>query len=575
MLPARVAAATTLSVVLVLGTGVADAAPEAGIDAPVPRSPSFGPVIDDYAEWEPEDDCEPSAKPGTLALEDLLLDTYGPADIYIERSCVGGGSSGHHAGRALDWMHDVGDPQERDEADTFLNWLFAADQYGNRDAMLRRLGIMYVIWNRQIYQSYDPGWEPYSGSSPHTDHVHFSLSWDGAYKRTTYWNPQNSFPPVASCATPPTQPVPPTVDYGNGLGYIAITPTRLLDTRFAGQGVPQRCKLTSQGRLDITVTGRGGVPSSGVGAVVLNLTGVAPEGGTYLAAHPAGVTWSGTSSVNIGAGENTAALVVVPVGSNGMVSLQNGYGRTDVVVDLVGYHPMTGGTLYNAITPSRQLDTRTDADPLEARETRNVPLPVLPAGATGVVFNLTSVRPAGGGYLTVTAGGTGAGGTSSLNMVAGRVVANRVYVALAGDRSIDVYASARSDVLVDVVGWFGPTGKRYVPLTPVRAFDSRTGFGGAEELVAGQNQRIDLAVASLPPSAVAVVMTTTATVVSTSTHVTVWAHGMPVTATSDLNTAVGRNTANLVISGLEDGAVDALVGAGRTHLIGDVLGYFR
>lgn len=37
-------------------------------------------------------------------------------------------------------------------------------------------GVKYIIWNRQIidYRN-DKGWEPYSGSSPHTDHVHISF----------------------------------------------------------------------------------------------------------------------------------------------------------------------------------------------------------------------------------------------------------------------------------------------------------------------------------------------------------------------------------------------------------------
>ncbi len=48
---------------------------------------------------------------------------------------------------------------------------------------------MYVIWNRHIWSASDAaaGWRPYSGVSPHTDHIHISLSWDGAMKRTSWW----------------------------------------------------------------------------------------------------------------------------------------------------------------------------------------------------------------------------------------------------------------------------------------------------------------------------------------------------------------------------------------------------
>jgi peptidoglycan hydrolase-like protein with peptidoglycan-binding domain len=67
--------------------------------------------------------------------------------------------------------------------------LLATDRYGNPYAMARRLGIMYIIFNHRIWGAYlaDQGWRPYGGSNPHTDHVHFSLSWAGALKQTTWW----------------------------------------------------------------------------------------------------------------------------------------------------------------------------------------------------------------------------------------------------------------------------------------------------------------------------------------------------------------------------------------------------
>lgn len=62
------------------------------------------------------------------------------------------------------------DSADRADATDLLNWLLAADSYGNKHAMARRLGIMYIIWNKQIWSSYDAssGWRPYSGVSPHT-----------------------------------------------------------------------------------------------------------------------------------------------------------------------------------------------------------------------------------------------------------------------------------------------------------------------------------------------------------------------------------------------------------------------
>ncbi len=577
LLPAVRRPLAALVTVVALAT-MADvvAAPAAGA-APVPVAPAFGRIIDDYSRYESETGCDPVDKPGPLAVRDLLVDTYGPATVYISRTCAAGSSSGHYSGRAMDWMRDVNNPTQRDQVETFIDWLLATDQFGNRNAMLRRMGIMYMIWNRQIWEAYDstPSWQPYTGSSPHTDHIHISFSWDGAYKRTTYWNPSASQPAVPTCPTSPAQATPPAVDYGNGLGYLPVTPVRLLDTRRAGSGVQSRCRIGAGGRLDVKVTGVAGVPPAGVGAVVLNLTGVGPDRSTWLAAYPAGAAWAGNSSVGIAARANSAALVVVPVGSNGMVSLRNGGAATDALVDIVGYHPVSGGSLFTAVTSQRLVDTRSSGDRFAARETRTLALTAVPRRATGVILNVASVGPAGDGYVTVTAGGSGPGGTSLLNTSVRRPVSNRVYVAVGPGRTIDVYTSTATDVLVDIVGFFGPGGTRFVPVTPTRSFDSRSHLGGLVRFTGGVSQQLDLRAAGVPTVASSVVMTLTATGLSTSTHVTAWPHGQPWPGTSDLNAIPGADTSNLVVAGLRGGSLDAEFGAGSGDLVGDVMGYFR
>lgn len=68
--------------------------------------------------------------------------------------------SDHPKGRALDLMTNsksVGDRLAE----------YAIKHY-------KALGITYVIWWRQIWQP-GSGWQPYSGPSDHTDHVHLSF----------------------------------------------------------------------------------------------------------------------------------------------------------------------------------------------------------------------------------------------------------------------------------------------------------------------------------------------------------------------------------------------------------------
>ncbi|MEU4477201.1 hypothetical protein AB0F68_03900 [Micromonospora sp. NPDC023966] len=82
-----------------------------------------------------------------------------------------GGPWEHPKGRACDWSL---------QKSGFSSWR-TKDQrmYGNNVAafLIRnadRLGIYYVIWNRQIWFP-ATGWKSYSGPSDHTDHVHMSL----------------------------------------------------------------------------------------------------------------------------------------------------------------------------------------------------------------------------------------------------------------------------------------------------------------------------------------------------------------------------------------------------------------
>ena len=44
--------------------------------AKVPVTPNFGPLIEDYAGYHPQDTCKPKPKPGVVAFKNLVLETY-------------------------------------------------------------------------------------------------------------------------------------------------------------------------------------------------------------------------------------------------------------------------------------------------------------------------------------------------------------------------------------------------------------------------------------------------------------------------------------------------------------------
>ena len=154
--------------------------------------------------------CDPVAKPGVAAFQSLLMNTYRDTESYgIVRDCGIGGQSEHKEGRAFDWKVSASNPTQVAEVKALTDWL-TGSRDGEPAVMLRRFGIMYMIWNHQIFKAYQPekGWQPYSGSSPHTDHVHFSFGWNGAKKATSWWSGKVAAVDYGPYATAPVPPVP-------------------------------------------------------------------------------------------------------------------------------------------------------------------------------------------------------------------------------------------------------------------------------------------------------------------------------------------------------------------------------
>jgi trimeric autotransporter adhesin len=161
-----------------------------GTAAAAPDTPAFGRSIEALASYDSQTTCSPTVKTGTGNLRTMLLNAYpGTGDLGIVRACTSGGISEHKEGRAWDWKVNAFDARQDAQAKDFFAWALASDQYGNRHAIARRLGIMYMIYNRQIWSASNPdaGWRPYTGASPHTDHVHISLTRRGGDAQVTYW----------------------------------------------------------------------------------------------------------------------------------------------------------------------------------------------------------------------------------------------------------------------------------------------------------------------------------------------------------------------------------------------------
>jgi hypothetical protein len=168
----------------------------------------FGAFIDPFPGYEGQSKCDPSDKPGVLAFREVVLAREPGTGLGgISRGCSIGGQSEHKEGRAWDWMVNAGVPAQKAAAERTIDWLAKPDSFGNDAAMTRRFGIMYLIFNRRIWFP-SGGWRTYCVQKragcvepgtrndvrdPHTSHVHFSFTWAGAKKQTSYWHPERSY----------------------------------------------------------------------------------------------------------------------------------------------------------------------------------------------------------------------------------------------------------------------------------------------------------------------------------------------------------------------------------------------
>jgi hypothetical protein len=249
----------------------------------------------------------------------------------------------------------------------------------------------------------------------------------------------------------------------------AIVPARLLDTR-DGTGA-QRAPVTGGNSISLQVTGRGGVPSSGVAAVVLNLTATDVTGLTYITAWPDGTARPTASNLNPAPGQTIANRVIVKVGTGGLVDLFNAYGSADLIADVSGWFTdgsvaMSSGT-FVGLTPSRILDTRNGGGGLgtslwparpvavQVAGRGGVPAMNAPTPPTAVVINVTITGGTAASYLTGWPDGAAQPLASDLNWVAGQTIPNLAVVGLGSDGKLAIYSPyGYTDVLFDVVGYY-------------------------------------------------------------------------------------------------------------------------
>lgn len=246
--------------------------------------------------------------------------------------------------------------------------------------------------------------------------------------------------------------------------FASLDPTRLLDTR-VGNGAPA-VAVGPNKTVELQVAGRGGIPSSGVSSVVMNVTATNPTAGGFLTAYPAGTRQPTASNVNFSRGQTVPNLTTVKVGANGRVAFtNNSAGTVHVLADAAGYYlagvPSVNGA-FASLEPTRILDTRIGLGaPVALRPNESVDLQVTGRGgvpATGVasaVMNVTVTSPTAGGFITAYPSGAEPPEASNLNFSPGQTVPNLTAVKVGGGGRVTLTNNSAGSVhlIADVAGY--------------------------------------------------------------------------------------------------------------------------
>ena len=129
-------------------------------------------------------------------------------------------------------------------------------------------------------------------------------------------------------------------------GFTTVAPARLFDSRPTdAQGLITITKQLYGGatELKVKLTGAGGVPSTGVTAVSLNITAVNPAGTGFVTVYPCG-TRPGVSSLNYTGGQIVANAVIVSLSALGEICIYSS-ANTNLVGDVNGWFASAPATM--------------------------------------------------------------------------------------------------------------------------------------------------------------------------------------------------------------------------------------
>jgi len=377
--------------------------------------------------------------------------------------------------------------------------------------------------------------------------------------------------------------------------YFPVSPARILDTR-TGNGVTKGI-VGKGGTVHLQVTGRGGVPSTGVSAVVLNLTVTGTTGPGFLTAFPSGASVRPTaSSLNFAKGWTRSNSVTVQVGSGGKVDIYAS-ASTHIIADVSGWYGANGlssvGGQLQAVEPYRKFDSRSDwGAPLHSDEWGQFAFNFgadFNSHLRAVIVNITAIGGPKGGFLTAWNGDpNNIPSTSTVNYLAKEITPNLAVVPVGPCYlcdpgytdlpSITVLTLQDTNFIIDVVGLIDDgtvsDGLRFTPAAPQRIVDSRIGQGLPANLGTAQTGAVTVPAQVAPAGTQALALNITGVTPTAATYLTAWPSDLPKPEVSNLNLAKGQVAANQGLTFLAGGQFNLYNNNGTTGVVIDAVGSY-
>lgn len=357
------------------------------------------------------------------------------------------------------------------------------------------------------------------------------------------------------------------------------TSAQALDTR-TGLGAPAGARPAGS-VTSFQVTGVGGIPPTGVTAVLVDVTAVTTAA-TYLTVLPDGAPpGQALSTLNAAANQIISNTAVVSVPANGRLAVYNNGSGVHALVDVQGYYTTEGsaGRGFVPVNHTRVVDTRNGADgivPAWGSRTFTLTGGIVPAGAGTAFLDLIVTDATAQGWV----GAFPPGGTndrSVMDYVPGTTSHGVAVLLDAEGRAIFTNNGGSAIHLVlTATGYFtgSPgTGAGLRTMPAARKLDTRNVGTGVP---VPPNSIVDVALGV--PAGAAALVNLTAVDNTTDGHFQAWPLDGPEVTSSLTNFAPPNTGARAGLAVVKVGTGGKIrirnAGAGTTHALVDLQGWY-